>query len=240
MPRRPRLELPNVPLHIIQRGVNRCAVFIDCADRRHYLRLLRTAAQDHGVAVHAYVLMGNHVHLLATGQAVGSISSAMHWLGQCYVQAFNRSHRRTGTLWDGRFKSCLVDSDNYLLTVYRYIELNPVRAAIADAPEKYAWSSAQGNLGFWSDPTLTPHPVFLALAADVKARSRVYWHWLLQGISSEELKAIRLHLQQEKALGSERFRSMVRRTLNRDVSWRPPGRPKRSPLERPPDLNAPA
>jgi REP-associated tyrosine transposase len=226
MPRHARLELPNVPLHIIQRGVNRCAVFIDADDRRHYLRLLRRAAQTYDISLHAYVLMGNHVHLLATSQAVGAISDAMRWSGQCYVQAFNRRHRRTGTLWEGRFKSCLVDSNAYLLEVYRYIELNPVRAALVDSPECYPWSSVRGNLGFWSDPVLTPHPVFLAFTRG-DSRARTYREWLAQGTCDDDLESIRAYLQQEKALGSSRFRDMVGRTFNREVSWRACGRPRR-------------
>lgn len=226
MPRRSRLELPNVPLHIIQRGVNRCAAFIDADDRRHYLHLLQVAALDHDIDVHAYVLMGNHTHLLVTSRAAGAISRAMHRLGQCYVQAFNRKHERTGTLWEGRFKSCPVDSESYLLAVYRYIELNPVRAAITAAPEHYAWSSAQGNLGLRYDPLLTPHPVFLAMAADPAVRVRCYAAWLTQDVRAEDTATIRAHLQQEKVLGSARFTAMVRRTLDRDVSWRPRGRPR--------------
>jgi putative transposase len=229
MPRRARLAIPDVPLHIIQRGVNRCAVFMDADDYRHYLKLLRQASEKHGIDVHAYVLMGNHTHLLVTSHESGAISAAMHRLGQCYVQAFNHRHRRTGTLWDGRFKSCLVDTDSYLLTVYRYIELNPVRAAMIDRPDDYPWSSAQGNLGIRADPALTPHPVFRALAADRRKRARVYAKWLMQGSREAELAEIRKHVQQEKALGSKRFQAMVRRTVGRDVSWRPRGRPPREP-----------
>lgn len=135
MPRRPRLEIPGIPLHITRRGVNRAAVFVDDDDRGHYLALLGATLHKHGVALHAYMLMGNHVHLLASAAHPESISRALRSHGQCYVQAFNRRHRRTGTLWEGRFKSCLVDADRYFLTVCRYIELNPVRAAMVAAPE---------------------------------------------------------------------------------------------------------
>ena len=112
MPRQTRLELPGTPLHITQRGVNRCAIFVDEEDRRHYYELLRDTVHEHGIAVHAYVLMGNHVHLLLTSPERDALSRAMRNVGQCYVQAFNRRHRRTGTLWQGRFKSCLVDGRN--------------------------------------------------------------------------------------------------------------------------------
>jgi REP element-mobilizing transposase RayT len=124
MLRQARLKIPGIPLHITQRGVNRCAIFLDYEDRHHYLRLLAGSAANHGLQIHAYVLMGNHVHLLVSFAEPGKVSLAMRQLGQACITAFNRRHRRTGTLWEGRFKSCLVDSDRYLLTAYRYIELN--------------------------------------------------------------------------------------------------------------------
>jgi putative transposase len=224
MPRRPRLELPGVPMHIVQRGVNRAAVFIDDEDRTHYHALLHHEMKRASVAVHAYVLMGNHVHLLTTAQTTGALSQALRRHGQCYVQAFNRRHRRTGTLWEGRFKSCLVDSDRYLLTVYRYIELNPVRAAIADAPEAHRWSSVHANLGLRIDPLVTPHPVFLDLGADRGARGDAYRAWLDAPIVPKEQHAIRAHLAQERALGEPRFQAMVEKTLNRPACVRRPGR----------------
>lgn len=224
MPRRARLVIPEVPLHIIQRGVNRCAIFLDSDDREHYLSLLASVAEDNGIDIHAYVLMGNHVHLLMTAFDTVSISAAMHRLGQCYVQAFNRKHQRTGTLWEGRFKSCLVDSEEYLLKVYRYIELNPVRAALTDSADAYRWSSARGNLGIRDDPLLSPHPVFQAFK-NSSTSSMVYALWLKQGISEGDLEVVRAYLQQEKALGSPRFQAMVERTLGREATWKPRGRP---------------
>jgi putative transposase len=169
MSRRPRLEVPNIPLHVTQRGVNRGAIFLDDDDRRHFLHLLRMAAQENALAIHAYVLMGNHVHLLLSSPRPGGLSRAMRGLGQCYVQAFNQRHHRCGTLWQGRFKSCLVDTERYLLTVYRYIELNPVRAALCERPEKYPWSSVHANLGLRADATVTPHPCFPRLASGPSA-----------------------------------------------------------------------
>jgi putative transposase len=163
MPRQPRLELPGIPMHVTQRGVNRCAIFLDDDDRHHYRRLLREACNKHAVAIHAFVLMDNHVHLLLSSLAAGAVSCAMRAVGQAYVQAFNARHSRSGTLWQGRFKSCLVDSDRYLLAVLRYIELNPVRAAMVAAPEEYRWSSVHTHLGRSHDPLLTPHIVYLGL-----------------------------------------------------------------------------
>lgn len=226
MPRRPRLELPGIPMHVTQRGVNRCATFIDDDDRHHYRRLLRAACRKYAVAVHAYILMDNHVHLLLSSNQPGAVSSAMRAAGQAYVQAFNARHRRCGTLWQGRFKSCLVDSDRYLLTVLRYIELNPVRAAMASTPEAYPWSSVHAHLGRTHDPLLTLHPTYLALAMDANGRAAIYRQWLRSGTNHNETAAIRQHLAQERALGDPRFQKMVERALNRSVKCRPRGRPR--------------
>lgn len=171
--------------------------------------------------------MTNHVHLLVGADVVGALSRAMSKLGQRYVPAFNRRHGRTGTLWEGRFKSCLVDSERYLLTVYRYIELNPVRAAMVDAPEPYRWSSVHANLGLKDDFLVTPHPVLAELARNGPSPGEAYRHWLREGMSAVDLDAIRAHLQQERAVGSPRFQAMVAKTLNRPVEYRSRGRPRR-------------
>ncbi|HET9031882.1 MAG TPA: transposase [Dokdonella sp.] len=155
MPRRPRLVVPGVPMHITQRGVNRAAIFADDSDRMRYRDLLIDVAGSHELAVHAYALMGNHVHLLMTTNEADHLAHAMRLLNQRYVAGFNRRHERTGTLWEGRFRSCLVQNENYLLMVYRYIDLNPVRAAMVDSAEAYSWSSAKANLGLASDRCIT-------------------------------------------------------------------------------------
>lgn len=226
MPRQPRLELPGSPLHITQRGVNRCAIFVDDDDRRHFYRLLHEATAENGIAVHAYVFMGNHIHLLATPPAREALSRAMRNFGQCYVQAFNKRHGRCGTLWQGRFKSCLVDTERYLMTVYRYIELNPVRAAMVAAPEQYRWSSVHANLGLQVDQLVTPHATFLQLDHDPHGRAQAYRTWLHEGVGEDELLTTRAHLQQERALGDRKFQVMVERALGRPVHLRGRGRPK--------------
>lgn len=226
MPRCPRLEFPGFPLHVTQRGVNRCAIFVDNIDRRHFYDLLRDAMAEHDIAVHTYVLMGNHVHLLLTPPAQEALSRAMRNFGQCYVQAFNKRHRRSGTLWQGRFKSCLVDTERYLLTVYRYIELNPVRASMASLPEHYRWSSVHANLGLIDDPLVTPHPSFLAQGIDPQVRTHAYRTWLREGVGDDELENIRAHLQQERALGDTKFQAMVEKALGRPVKLRKRGRPR--------------
>ena len=225
MPRSARLVLPGIPLHVIQRGVNRAALFIDDEDRRHYLRLLRNACRKQAVAIHAFVLMGNHVHLLITPSTVEGLAPAMRQCGQNYVQYFNKRHVRSGTLLEGRFKSCLVDSDGYLLMVHRYIELNPVRAAMVAFPEEYRWSSVRVYLGLEHNPMLTPHPCYTLLGPTPEARANAYSEWLRASIQPDERERIVIYVAQERALGSPRFQDMVGRALQRSVVCRPAGTP---------------
>lgn len=228
MPRTPRLMLPGVPLHIIQRGVNRGAIFLDDGDRHNFCRLMHEAFERHGIALHAFVLMDNHVHLLVTAAGSRELSRAMRRLGQCHVQAFNLKHRRCGGLWQGRYKSCLVQPERYLLNVMRYIELNPVRAALVQTAEGYRWSSVHTHLGRVQDPLTTPHPLYLALGKEPPERTSCYRAWLDAGIAPDELAQLRLYAQQERALGDERFQRMVEVTLGHQVIARPRGRPRES------------
>ena len=147
MARRPRIDAPGIPQHVIQRGVNRCACFHDDLDREFYLAAIGEVAGLHACSIHAYVLMTNHVHLLVTGQQTSSVSAMMQSLGRRYVRRFNNRHGRSGTLWEGRFKSSLVDSEQYLLTCYRYIEMNPVRARMVADPGDHAWSRSTPTRG---------------------------------------------------------------------------------------------
>ncbi len=226
MPRRPRLVLPGIPMHITQRGVNRAAVFVDDSDCARYRDLLDEVASAHDLAVHAYALMGNHVHLLMTANEAPDLARAMRLLNQRYVAAFNRRHGRTGTLWEGRFRSCLVQNENYLLMVYRYIDLNPVRAAMVDSAGSYPWSSAKANLGLAADPSVTPHPAYLSVGANPCACAAFYRQWLDAGVSEAELASVRKHMQQERALGDARFQAMLGKSLNRPVAVRARGRPR--------------
>lgn len=225
--RRPRLELPGTPQHITHRGVNRGATFIDEEDFAAYLQALEQASREQGVAIHGYVLMTNHVHLLVSAEVAGAVSRMMQALGRRYVRAFNTRYARTGTLWEGRYKSCLVDSDRYLLSCLRYIELNPVRAAMVAHPSDYRWSSVHGHLGLRADARLTPHAGYLALGRDAGDRETAYRRLLMEALSDDVLADIRSHMQQERALGSPAFRSMVEKALNRRVEVRAQGRPRR-------------
>lgn len=225
--RRPRLELPGVPQHITHRGVNRGATFIDDEDFAAYLQALERVSGEQGISIHGYVLMTNHVHLLVSAEVAGAVSRMMQALGRRYVRAFNKCYGRTGTLWEGRYKSCLVDSDRYLLACLRYIELNPVRAAMVAQPWDYRWSSVHGHLRLRADARLTPHAGYLALGRDASERETAYRRVLMEALSGEVLAEIRSHMQQERALGSPAFRSMVEKALNRPVEVRPQGRPRR-------------
>ena len=228
MPRMPRLLVPGIPLHITQRGINRGAIFLDDEDRHDFRRLMKEAFQRHRIALHAFVLMDNHIHLLVDAASASCLSTAMRRLGQCYVQCFNLKHRRCGGLWQGRFKSCLVQSERYLLNVMRYIELNPVRAAMVQRAEDYRWSSIHTHLARANDSLITPHPLYLALGKDPSERAHHYRAWLDAGIAPEELSQLRAYAQQEKALGDERFQRMVEITLGRPATVRPGGRPRRA------------
>jgi len=226
MARQPRIDLAGIPQHIIQRGNNREACFFAVVDRQRYLKWLCIAAKKYSGLVHAYVLMTNHVHLLATGAEQGSLSRMMQSLGRRYVRYVNSKYRRTGTLWEGRYKSGLVDSDRYLLTCYRYIELNPVRAGFASTPDEYRWSSFHRNARGARDDVVTPHATYLSLGKSDPARQSAYRELFRRPID-DDIEAIRQHVTQGKALGSETFRNQVEAALNRPVRLTRPGRPRR-------------
>jgi putative transposase len=152
MARKPRFTLPGYPQHIIQRGNNRSVIFGDDADRLFYLDKLKAACECFECHIHAYILMTNHVHLLMTPETVTGISKTMQSLGRSYVQYFNWRYQRTGTLWEGRYKASVLDTECYLLTCYRYIEMNPVRAGMVDHPQDYRWSSHACNAAGHTDP----------------------------------------------------------------------------------------
>ncbi len=173
MPRKRRFFLPGVPVHVVQRGNNRQAVFFDDNDYRAYLDWLGRAAGEHRCSIHAYVLMTNHVHLLMTPADGQAISATLQALGRRFVPCINHSYRRTGTLWEGRFKASPVQQEGYLLACYRYIELNPVRAQMVDKPDDYPWSSYRVNALGEHNPLLSPHPLYLALGGCARAPGRL-------------------------------------------------------------------
>lgn len=229
MARQPRLDLPGITQHVVQRGNDRQACFAEAIDYGQYLQELRESAIKHGCAVHAYVLMTNHVHLLVTPTSAGSVSRMMQAVGRRYVGSFNARYRRTGTLWEGRFKAALVDTTRYLLACYRYIELNPVRAHMVAEPAIYPWTSYHANALGQSNPLLTPHATYLALGDHADARQAAYRAWVNDTFDEAELAELRLHTQQQRAWGSDRFRRQVEALTSRAATVRPRGRPRKSP-----------
>lgn len=200
MPRRPRSIFPNLPVHIVQRGNNRRTCFRQQKDFRSYLAALRETSFQYGVAIHAYALMNNHAHILATPDGENSASNMMQQLGRKYVSYFNKAHCRTGTLWEGRFRSSSIRSARYLFACYRYIELNPVRAGLVRLPGEYEWSSYRANAeGGWSD-LLTPREEWLALGESRDLRVRQY-RSIFGDVVDEYDDQIRLALKKGRALG---------------------------------------
>jgi len=230
MPRLPRIDLAGVPHHLVQRGNDRLPCFFECDDYRRYLTLLREIILDVGCAVHAYVLMTNHVHLLVAPSQPGQLSRIMQTLGRRYVRYINDRHRRTGTLWEGRFKSCPVASGLHLLRCYRYIELNPVRAAMVAEPSQYEWSSFHANALGKHDPLVRGHADYLALAVEQNERCAQYRKLVMDAIDSSETDAIRRHLQSQHAYGPKRFCAAIEAQLGRRVGPAKIGRPSKKPL----------
>lgn len=179
----------------------------------------------HGCALHAYVLMTNHVHLLVTPNDKGAVSKMMQAIGRRYVGCFNARYPRTGTLWEGRFKAALVDSARYLLTCYRYIELNPVRAGMVRQPVEYRWSTHHSNGHGAHETRITPHPFYLAPGTSLLERQTTYRALFDNSVANEDTEARRAHTQQQRALGSERFRAQVEALTRQAASVRPRERP---------------
>lgn len=201
MPRSARLVVPDLPLHIIQRGNNRAGCFIDDSDRTFYLFHLGRGLIRFQCSLHAYCLMTNHVHLLITPRKAEGCGLLMKHVSQLYSQYINRKYKRTGGLWEGRFRSCVVESDSYLLACYRYIELNPVRAGLVQSPQDYCWSSYRINAGSAPQGILTPHLEYLRLGATDHERRRAYADLVATGLEDVELAEIRLSTNGGYALG---------------------------------------
>jgi putative transposase len=174
MARRPRCTTPDQPQHVIQRGNNRTALFTQTKDYVFFLGCLASAVGQHGCLVHSFVLMTNHVHLLMTAETAGGIGRVMQSVGLRYVRYFNLKYGRTGTLWEGRYRAIVIDTQRYFFACSRYIELNPVRAGIVVHPSEYNWSSYGANALGRSDPLVVPHGLYTALGADAKHRQREY------------------------------------------------------------------
>lgn len=232
MPRLPRLEAVGVPQHIIQRGNNRQLCFGSNEDFAAYAAWLKEYSRKYEVDIHAWVFMTNHVHLLATANRQHGVSQMMQSLGRRYVQYFNYQYRRTGTLWEGRFRSCLVESERYLLECYRYIELNPVRAGMVKPPADYQWSSHRTNAFGITSGLVTPHRVYSRLGTTLESRLRAYRGFFAGQIDHCFIQKLRLSTQKGMVIGSDRFKEQLSKLHSRKVDNLRRGRPAKTVLEK--------
>lgn len=228
MARLPRLVVPNYPHHIIQSGNDRQPIFRDAEDYAAFLRWLRDAARQFKVAVHAYVLMPTRLHLLASPADEAGLGKMMQWVGRHYVPYFNGKYQRTGTLWQGRYRAVVIDSEQYFLLCSLYIESNPVQAGLVTVPEDYHWSSISHHIGLKSDPLITDHPVFWALGNTPFDREASYKALLDQGITAREAEALAEATWKGWPLGSDRFKALLEKQVNRRVAPAKRGRPRKA------------
>jgi putative transposase len=229
MPRKPRFHMTGMPVHVVQRGNNRQAVFYDEQDHRAYLRWLKEGAQRYGCAVHAYVLMTNHVHLLMTPEHEGAIGRLLQHLGRYYVLYINHRYGRSGTLWEGRYKASLIQEEDYLLACYRYIELNPVRAGMVDGPGAYRWSSYHRNALGQPDLVIVSHGRYRALGRSEVERQEAYRRLFTVHVDDGQLTQIRDAWRTGTPLGNDRFKEAVEAMLGRKIGQVRRGRPKKTP-----------
>jgi putative transposase len=227
MARLPRLVVPNQPHHLIQRGNDRQLIFRETDDYSAFLSWLREAAKQFKVAIHAYVLMSNHLHLLATPSDSVGLGRMMQWVGRHYVPYFNHKYGRVGTLWQGRYKATVIDSERYFMTCSSYIELNPVRAGIVSSAEAYSWSSYGHHAGVKLDPLVTDHALYWALGNTPFAREAAYKELIEQGLAAEEVTSIRDATLKGWALGSDKFKARLEKQINRRVQPAKRGRPSK-------------
>jgi putative transposase len=226
MPRRPRIHLDGVPLYIVQRGHNRGPCFFAEEDYRSYLHWLSEAVVETRCALHAYVLMTNHVLLLRTPKQAEAVPRLIISLGRRYVQYINRSHRRTGTLWDGRYKSSVIQAETYLPACQRYIELNPVRAAMVEDPAHYRWTSYRANALGRTDAQVTPHALYVALGQTDREWQLAYRALFRAQLEPGTIDDIRLACNQNQPLGNERFYAKIERMTGMRRQANPRGRPR--------------
>jgi putative transposase len=225
MARQPRLVLPDQPHHVLQRGNDNQPIFRDDDDHRRFLEFLRESAKFYRVAIHAYVLMPNHVHLLATPADEDGLAAMMQKVGRLYVPWFNNKYGRSGTLFQGRFRTSVVDADAYFLACVRYIELNPLRSQLAFDPLEYPWSSYAHHAGVRPDPLITDHAKYWALGNTPFQREAAYIELAQQGMSGQELDAINAAVLKGAPLGSHAFMLELERKTKRSILPAKRGRP---------------
>lgn len=228
MPRKPRFFLTEIPVHVVQRGHSREPVFFEDSDYRAYLDWLGEAAARYHCAIHAYVLMTNHTHLLATPGDPQGVSRMMQYVGRRYVPYVNATYGTSGSIWEGRYKASLIQDDEYLLTCMRYIELNPVRANMTSTPGQYRWSSYRANAQGREDPLLTPHPLYQSLGRSTTSRQEAYRALFKAHVEGTELKDIRAAWQTGTPLGNDHFKEKIEKKLKTKVGQARRGRPAKS------------
>jgi putative transposase len=215
MARLPRYGLPGQPQHVIQRGNNRSPIFFALEDYEFFRECLRQGCEKHSCAVHAYVLMTNHIHLLVTPKTADGISKLMQSVGRRYVQYINFNHKRSGTLWEGRYKAVPIDSEAYVMTCYRYIESNPVRAGMVTQARRYRWSSYSHHAEGRPDPLIQQHRLYRALGTDEKSRYSAYRKFFKADVAQTDLAAIRDSVNKGWVLGSGRFANKIEAATKR-------------------------
>lgn len=225
MARLPRLVVPHQPHHIIQSGIDHQAIFRDADDFGIFLGWLREAAKQFKVAIHAYVLMPSHVHLLASPSDETGLARMMQWVGRHYVPYFNAKYQRVGTLWQGRYKATVIESEQYFLICSKYIELNPVRTGLAAQPEDYSWSSFSHHIGSKPDPVITDHPLYWALGNTPFDREAAYRALMENGLTNNEVIALNEATLKGWPLGSEKFKKALANQVKRRVAPAKRGRP---------------
>lgn len=229
MPRRARAHVPGYPLHVVQRGHNRQPCFIDESGYRLYLSLLEHLHGDFGCAIHAFVLMPNHVHLLLTPDSAPGASELMRHLNLRFARIMNGKHHKTGSPWEGRFWSSVIGHADYFLRCQRYIELNPVRAALVDRPHGYRWSSYRCNAWGRASGLIQPHAEYMALGSTSKARQSAYRSLIAEGLQASDIAAIRQAAASNVPYGSEEFVASLESSFKRSMRVRPRGRPRKRP-----------
>ncbi|MES2206103.1 MAG: transposase [Pseudomonadota bacterium] len=228
MARLTRFILPGQPQHVIIRGNNRDPIFLTNQDYSFYLDILKRACDKHFCELHAYVLMTNHVHLLITPNTSEGLSKTIQMIGRYYVQYFNFTYHRTGTLWEGRYKATLIDSDIYALLCYRYLELNPVRANMVKHPADYPWSSYRYNALGENNLVVTPHAQYTALGNNPEQRQEVYRSLFNTHIDEKTLDEIRQATNKSWVLGNSYFKEKIEHQLNRRTTPLPKGGDRKS------------
>jgi len=226
MPRRPRIIVPNTPQHVIQRGNNRQACFYADEDYQFYLEWLKDYADKTECRIHAYVLMTNHVHLLVSTDRAEALGALMKALGQRYTQYVNKVYRRSGTLWEGRYKSCPIQAETYLLACQRYIELNPVRAAMVKHPAEYKWSSYAANAQGDANLIIQAHGIYMAIGLNASSRQEAYRELFRYSLDIGIVDEIRKATNGNYVLGSSKFAEQIAEALGRRVLAGKAGRPK--------------